>query len=315
MAAPLHLTASFIPSSSKLRITSPSPAIAVLPPNHRNASRIRAKIREIFMPALSSTMTEGKIVSWIKSEGEKLSKGDSVVVVESDKADMDVETFYDGYLAAIIVDEGDVAAVGSAIALLAESEEEISEAKLKASTSSSSAAAATAPAAAEMPAEKSVTAAPPPPKAELSSAASSAHPASEAGRRIVATPYAKKLAKDLKVDLGSLAGSGPLGRIVAKDVEAAAAAGASAAGAVAAGPMVSARPESAKAAPTAVELGTIVPFTTMQAAVSRNMLESLAVPTFRVGYTITTDALDSLYKKVSFSNGSYWNSLKKLQLD
>lgn len=76
------------------------------------------------MPALSSTMTEGKIVSWIKSEGDKLSKGDSVVVVESDKADMDVETFYDGILAKIIVDEGSVAPVGSAIALLAESEEE-----------------------------------------------------------------------------------------------------------------------------------------------------------------------------------------------
>ncbi|KAJ0975337.1 hypothetical protein J5N97_017302 [Dioscorea zingiberensis] len=58
------------------------------------------------MPALSSTMTEGKIVSWVKSEGKQLAKVDSVVVVESDKADMDVETFYDSYLTAIIVDEG-----------------------------------------------------------------------------------------------------------------------------------------------------------------------------------------------------------------
>ncbi|CAM8886021.1 unnamed protein product [Rhodiola kirilowii] len=56
---------------------------------------VQSMIREIFMPALSSTMTEGKIVSWIKSEGDVLSKGESVVVVESDKADMDVETFYD----------------------------------------------------------------------------------------------------------------------------------------------------------------------------------------------------------------------------
>jgi pyruvate dehydrogenase E2 component (dihydrolipoamide acetyltransferase) len=59
---------------------------------------VRSKIREIFMPALSSIMTEGKIVSWIKSEGEKLSKGESVVVVESNKANMDVETIYDGIL-------------------------------------------------------------------------------------------------------------------------------------------------------------------------------------------------------------------------
>lgn len=49
-------------------------------------------VKEIFMPALSSTMTEGKIVSWLKSEGDKISKGESVVVVESDKADMDVES-------------------------------------------------------------------------------------------------------------------------------------------------------------------------------------------------------------------------------
>ncbi|KAJ0983408.1 hypothetical protein J5N97_011663 [Dioscorea zingiberensis] len=57
------------------------------------------------MPALSSTMTEGKLVSWVKSEGKQLAEADSVVVVESDKADMDVETFYNSYLTAIIVDE------------------------------------------------------------------------------------------------------------------------------------------------------------------------------------------------------------------
>ncbi|KAF8376986.1 hypothetical protein HHK36_030358 [Tetracentron sinense] len=109
---------SLIPSSSKLSRNPNS-----FPPLHRNKPLIQAKIREIFMPALSSTMTEGKIVSWVKSEGDKLSKGESVVVVESDKADMDVETFYDDYLAAIMVDEGGVAAVGSAIAFLAETEE------------------------------------------------------------------------------------------------------------------------------------------------------------------------------------------------
>ena len=59
----------------------------------------KAEVKEIHMPALSSTMTEGKIVSWLKGEGEQISKGEAVVVVESDKADMDVETFYDGYLA------------------------------------------------------------------------------------------------------------------------------------------------------------------------------------------------------------------------
>ncbi|OIS96532.1 PDC-E2 5-like protein [Nicotiana attenuata] len=83
-------------------------------------------------------MTEGKIVNWVKTEGDKLAKGEAVLVVESDKADMDVESFYDGYLATIIVPKGGSAPVGSTIALLAESEDEISLAKAKIPTSTSS---------------------------------------------------------------------------------------------------------------------------------------------------------------------------------
>lgn len=109
----------------------------------------------------------------------------------------------------------------------------------------------------------------------------------------MASPYAKKLGKELKVELSGVVGSGPMGRIVAKDVEAAAAAGVVAAADVAK-PSVTVAPVAGQG----VELGSVVPFTTMQAAVSRNMAESLAVPTFRVGYTISTDALDALYKKV-----------------
>lgn len=236
-------------------------------------------------------MTEGKIVSWIKSEGDRLSKGESVVVVESDKADMDVETFYDGYLAAIMVEEGGIAPVGSAIAFLAENEDEIAEAKSKASPNSASSPASPAPSPPppQAPAESSTPSASPPvikPSAVLT--ASSAHPASEGGKRIVASPYAKKLAKELKLDLTSVVGTGPMGRIVAKDVEAAA----EKIAVEVPKPSVAGKPS------VGVELGSVVPFTTMQNAVSRNMVESLSVPTFRVGYTITTNALDALYKKI-----------------
>ncbi|KAG6592230.1 Dihydrolipoyllysine-residue acetyltransferase component 5 of pyruvate dehydrogenase complex, partial [Cucurbita argyrosperma subsp. sororia] len=266
------------------------------PPFHprRRSLQVQAKIREIFMPALSSTMTEGKIVSWIKTEGDKLAKGESVVVVESDKADMDVETFYDGYLAAIMVDEGGVAPVGSAIALLAETEDEISVAKSRAADPSSASASAS-PASEKIP--ENVGAATAAPVAVAKAApvvVASTHPASEGGKRIVASPYAKKLAKELNVELATVVGTGPLGRIVAKDVEAAASAAVSVSDAA---KPVSAPGSSTKPAPS-LELGTTVPFTTMQGAVSRNMVESLAVPTFRVGYTITTDALDALYKKI-----------------
>ncbi|KAK4483860.1 hypothetical protein RD792_011069 [Penstemon davidsonii] len=271
---------------------------AAVSPSPIRTHQIQSKIREIFMPALSSTMTEGKIVSWVKSEGDKLSKGESVVVVESDKADMDVESFYDGYLAAIIVDEGLSAAVGSTIALLAESEEEI---ELARSQKSSSSAPVSTPAPSNNDAQKVFDETPSPvTTASVASAVvssgslgSAVHPASEGGKRVVASPYAKKLAKDLGVDLRGVVGSGPNGRVVAKDVEAALSATKTSGGG---GATVVASEAVAK--PSGVELGSVVPFTTMQSAVSRNMVESLAVPTFRVGYTITTDALDVLYKKV-----------------
>ncbi|XP_059630873.1 dihydrolipoyllysine-residue acetyltransferase component 5 of pyruvate dehydrogenase complex, chloroplastic-like [Cornus florida] len=285
------LNTAFIPSSPSLR----RQCTHFSAPLHTSRKpMIVSKIREIFMPALSSTMTEGKIVSWVKSEGDKLSKGESVVVVESDKADMDVETFYDGYLAAIMVDEGGVAAVGSAIALLAENEEEIDEARSKASNSSTSSSPSSS---------AEISDSPPPPATaspeKVEVAAVSMHPASVGGKRVVASPYAKKLAKDLKVALSGMVGSGPNGRIVAKDVEAAAAA-ASGGGAVLTEvpkPSVGVAPTPVTGSP-GIELGSVVPFSTMQGAVSRNMVESLAVPSFRVGYTISTDELDALYKKI-----------------
>ncbi|KAK7310040.1 hypothetical protein RJT34_07240 [Clitoria ternatea] len=263
-------------------------------PSNRHRRRpslsVQSKIREIFMPALSSTMTEGKIVSWIKSEGDVLSKGDSVVVVESDKADMDVETFYDGILAAIVVGEGETAPVGSPIGLLAETEEEISEAKAKAANSSPVTASSPAPATSPSPAP-----APAPAPAKV---------VSDAPRKAVATPYAKKLAKQHKVDIGSVVGTGPYGRVTAADVEKAAgispAVSNVAPQAVAPAPPKTA-PVSAPApavSPPPIPGSSVVPFTTMQSAVAKNMVESLSVPTFHVGYPVTTDALDTLYERV-----------------
>ncbi|KAI3467106.1 hypothetical protein Pfo_023769 [Paulownia fortunei] len=256
---------------------------------------VRAKIREIFMPALSSTMTEGKIVSWVKSEGDVLSKGESVVVVESDKADMDVETFYDGILAAIVVNEGETAPVGAPIGLLAETEDEIAEAKAKAAAQSSSAPTTSAP--------KVEESAPVATKVEAPAPSVSAAPATPG--KVVATPYAKKLAKQHKVDINKLVGTGPFGRITPEDVEKAAgitpapkanvvvpAAPATAASTTAASP-----PKAASSFPE-IPGSNMVPFTAMQVAVSRNMVESLSVPIFRVGYPIATDALDALYEKV-----------------
>merc|ERR1719424_506925 len=77
-----------------------------------------AEVTQIMMPALSSTMTEGKISEWLMAEGDKVSAGDMVLVVESDKADMDVESYEEGFIAKILVGEGESAPVGSPVAIL-----------------------------------------------------------------------------------------------------------------------------------------------------------------------------------------------------
>jgi pyruvate dehydrogenase E2 component (dihydrolipoamide acetyltransferase) len=249
-------------------------------------------IHEVFMPALSSTMTEGKIVSWVKSPGDKVEKGETVVVVESDKADMDVETFYEGFLAHIIVEAGETAPVGSAIAFIAETEAEIEQAKSLANSGGVAAATTSSP------------------EPIAASTASAATPALANGSnhkegRLVASPRARKLAKELKVDLTTLQGSGPYGRIVAEDVEALSNKGKQAAPVAPAAPVPTIAPVAPPAprtpAPTpavAAVPGQIVPLTTFQNAVVRNMVATISVPVFRVGYTITTDGLDKLYKQI-----------------
>ncbi|KAG2578887.1 dihydrolipoyllysine-residue acetyltransferase component 4 of pyruvate dehydrogenase complex, chloroplastic-like [Panicum virgatum] len=288
--APLSLSASTVPA--RLRAAA-VPAGARGRQPRRGRMVVRAKIREIFMPALSSTMTEGKIVSWSAAEGDRVNKGDAVVVVESDKADMDVETFHDGIVAAVLVQAGESAPVGAPIALLAESEEEVPLALAKAKELSNGQPQQAAPA----PAEDDAATPPPPPTPAAAPAPVAA------GTKGIASPHAKKLAKQHRVDLAKVTGTGPYGRITPEDIEAAAGiqpkpkpAAVAAASAPVAAPSAAAVPQAAVLPP--VPGATVVPFTTMQAAVSKNMVESLAVPTFRVGYPIVTDKLDELYEKV-----------------
>ena len=259
------------------------------------------------MPALSSTMTEGKIVEWLKQPGDKVGRGESVLVVESDKADMDVESFQEGYLAAVLMPAGSTAPVGETIGLIVESEAEIAEAKAKAPAAPAAAAPAPAAApAAEAPAPVAAAPAAPAPVAATPAPIPAAAPAPVVNDgRVVASPRAKKLASQMGVDLATVRGSGPHGRIQAEDVQTAPGQPISvprvAEGtAPAAGGHGAAAP-SAPAAPAGNSFGRpgeTVPFNTLQGAVNRNMEASLAVPCFRVGYTITTDKLDAFYKQV-----------------
>jgi pyruvate dehydrogenase E2 component (dihydrolipoamide acetyltransferase) len=255
-------------------------------------------------------MTEGKIVSWVKSPGDKVEKGETVVVVESDKADMDVESFHEGYIATILVPAGEVAPVGAAIALVAETEAEIETAQQQASgggaQSSPTPDATTSPG--QISDVSATTEAP-----QTSVQTESSNGANHRDGRNIASPRARKLAKELKVDLSTLKGSGPYGRIVAEDVEATANKGKQPATPAVRTPVAppppapemkpvaapAVKPAAAAPAPIPVPVaGQVVPMTTLQNAVVRNMVASLQVPSYHVGYTITTDNLDKLYQQI-----------------
>ncbi|CDF40850.1 unnamed protein product [Chondrus crispus] len=187
-----------------------TPAVPQAPP----AAPVAAKpdFIEIVMPALSSTMTEGKVVQWLKSEGEKVESGEFVMVAESDKADMDVESFDTGFLAHISVDEGESATVGGVVAYMSKTEAEAAAVKAWA-ISQSSPSPLVAPPVAAIETTPAPTQAPP-----------TAPPAAPAqgevvnSGRIIASPYAKVVAKKVGVDLRYVVGTGPNGRIVEADV-------------------------------------------------------------------------------------------------
>jgi pyruvate dehydrogenase E2 component (dihydrolipoamide acetyltransferase) len=261
---------------------------------------------EIFMPALSSTMTEGKVVEWLKKPGERVERGESVLVVESDKADMDVEAFQEGYLAAVLMEAGGTAPVGETIGLIVETEAEIADIKAASPTpAASQAAPAAAPAAPPAPSPTAAPPVAPPPVAAPPAAAPPTTPvpvatpaapvaepasAAEPGTgRVVATPRARKVAQKLGVDLQGLRGSGPHGRIQAEDVERAAGQPVSVARvAEGTGPVVMtpAAGNGAAAAPVATspvgqtfgKPGETVAFNTLQQAVNRSMVASPGGP-------------------------------------
>ncbi|MDX1977804.1 MAG: dihydrolipoamide acetyltransferase family protein [Pseudanabaenaceae cyanobacterium bins.68] len=237
------------------------------------------------MPALSSTMTEGKIVSWEKAPGDRVEKGETVVIVESDKADMDVESFYEGFLGVILVPAGQAAPVGSAIAYIAETEAEIAEAKQRAQATPASSNGSTSA-----------------PKAPVLVTAGSNLTSSNLTKsdRLIASPRAKRLAKDHNLDLSKISGTGPNGRITAEDVESSVQPTAPAQVAPQVITPVAQVIAAPKAAPAQIPSASeqVQPLTTLQNAVIRNMNASLAVPTFQVSYRITTTALDALYKQL-----------------
>ena len=164
----------------------------------------------ITMPALSPTMEEGNLAKWLVNEGDTVSPGDVIAEIETDKATMEVESVDEGVVAKIIVPEGtEGVKVNAVIALLAEDGEDVSSVEVNAETTSTP--------------EETPPADEPSEPAEAVSKAASANVGSptvrDSGTRIFASPLARRIADQKGIDLASIAGSGPHGRIVKADVE------------------------------------------------------------------------------------------------
>ena len=272
---------------------------------------------EIFMPALSSTMTEGKIVEWLKNPGDKVERGESVLVVESDKADMDVESFQDGYLAAVLMPAGSTAPVGETIGLIVETEDEIAsiqeqnkdkaiedsqevkskEPEKKIVQGESNKLEGVSKEKTDIQKKENISIKIDSPKIDIAINSNST--------RVVATPKAKKVASQMGVDLTKLKGSGPRGRIQADDVLKAKGQPIEVPwigeGHTSIGVNDSQKLINTKKTNFGNSFGSpgeTIQFNTLQKAVNKNMESSLDVPCFRVGYSINTDKLDSFYKKV-----------------
>ena len=234
---------------------------------------------EVQLPALSPTMTEGKIVKWLKKEGDSISSGEAIAEVETDKSNLEVEAFDDGVLLKILVPEGETGKVGAPIAVIGQKGEKVEASAAPAKPAAAPAPAPAAPTPAARPAPQPAPAGPaqvvPIRRAEEAPA-----PPEDNGR-LRASPLAKRMAREEGLDLAGVQGSGPSGRIVKRDVEAAI--GQAGPAAVAKAPATAPRP-----APVAVPMfgrrePDVIPISGMRKVISQRMAEvKPGVPHFYV---------------------------------
>jgi pyruvate dehydrogenase E2 component (dihydrolipoamide acetyltransferase) len=222
------------------------------------------------MEALSPTMEEGRLVKWLKAENDAVKSGDVLAEVETDKAIMELVARGDGVLRKRLLAEGATSPVGAVIAVIAAPDEDIASLVAGAPAASPTPPAAAAPAVA--PPAPAVAAAPPPAPAPPAPPAPDAsritHHASPPGARQRSSPLARRLAAEKGLDLGSIGGSGPGGRIVKRDVEAA--------------PGVTATPYPVPRTPRADGADyRDVPLTQIRKTIARRLSESIGpIPTF-----------------------------------
>ncbi len=256
---------------------------------------------EITMPRLSDTMETGTVIKWNVAEGDEVSSGDALADIETDKATMELESYDDGVVAKIVLGEGQVAAVGATILVLAEEGEDVDEVRSSAGAEGNRESVKQA-GGEEM--KSGGTAVAEPPEAKISTRTADADAISEAetnGHRIFVSPLARKIAEETGVDLSAIKGSGPSGRIVRKDVEQAA----SGEGASAAAPGVASQAAArattpAPAAPRMKLEAKKVVLSNMRQTIARRLVESkTTIPHYQVTVSVRMDAILALRKQIN----------------
>ncbi len=219
---------------------------------------------KVVMEALSPTMEEGRLVKWIKNEGDAVKSGDLLAEVETDKAVMELVARGDGVLRKRLINEGDAVPVGSLVAVIGSADEDITA--LVGATATPAAAPAPAAPAPAAPAPTT-----PAPTALAPTAAPAKAPASPPTTgRTISSPLARRLADDSGLDLTTVVGSGPNGRIIKRDIEAA----------VAAGPRATSTTAAATRASSGADYNDI-PLTLIRKTIARRLAESIGpIPTF-----------------------------------
>jgi pyruvate dehydrogenase E2 component (dihydrolipoamide acetyltransferase) len=251
----------------------------------------------ILMPALSPTMEKGKLAKWLKKEGDKVKSGDVLAEIETDKATMEVESIDEGTLAKILVAEGteDVLVNAPIAVILAEGEKMPAVGAAPPPSTFARATAATSPVKGE---DKKMSAAPPPTSSPISGEVAGTAVGGLSTSRVFASPLARRLAKTKGIEISSVHGSGPHGRIVSKDIENAKP---GAAPFKSAAPMMAAPPSDASVLKL-FEAGSydLVPHDGMRKTIARRLTESKqTVPHFYVTVDISLENLLPLRERLN----------------
>ncbi|MFG0242434.1 MAG: pyruvate dehydrogenase complex dihydrolipoamide acetyltransferase [Phycisphaerales bacterium JB054] len=250
---------------------------------------------EVTMPRLSDTMEQGTVVKWYVKPGDAVSAGDLIADIETDKATMELQSFDEGTVAKIVAPEGETVAIGSLICVIAADGESVEEAAAGAAAAGGAAKQAGGTDTPATPTESATAVAEPPAQSSPAHTSNGASSQNGSGQRIFVSPLARKIAAERGLDLATIEGSGPSGRIVKKDVEGAGQGTGQAAAQTASAGQPSPASEPVLTFASGELEDRTVPLSNMRATIAKRLVESkTTIPHYQVTVSVRLDSLMAL---------------------